>query len=374
MTESVSRRLTRSINLMPQELQFILNLLLSPEGLVATTLVSVVTIRFFVTLKRGLLDLSISTVRQAWLMWGVFFCMAAASVFHLINMRFGANSNTLSWLWAAILAIVSYILISAISVEISPLRPRWNWPILGGALTVIVILLAIVWLPASSAFFSEYGFLIGHFFFAIYLFVVVFRLAVPAFYWSYTHETQPPMKIRFALMVITNIAVAVWMVNSLTDNICRLMGWPYNQDPVYYALLLILLPSFVLSYLLPASYFVKFVVLTQYFADLVTLWMMRQLENKIAQMTHTVLAPLGMRDWLLTPGSSIYCSAIAIFDSRKRLAQAEVTDARKIAADIERVARPDLSYPVIVSQLRQIWLYQAIPWLNLDTSRSLTHV
>lgn len=347
-------------------------LLISPEGIVAVTLVSVVTVRFVLTLRRGYLDFNSSAVRQALLMWSVYFCLIAASVFHLVNMHFGANSNTLSWILAAMAATVAYILVSAISVEISPLRPRWNWPILTGVLTIIIIMLATVWLPTFSTFFSVYGFLIGHLCFSIYLFVVVFRLVVPAFYWSYSHETQPPMKIRFALMILVHLDVAVWMVNSLTDNICRFMGWPYNQDPVYYVLLMILVPSFMLSYLLPASYFVKFVVLTNYFVDLATLLMMRQLENKIAKLIHTVSVPLGARDWLLTPGSSIYCSAIAIFDSRKRLAQATVGGARKIAADIEKIARPDLPYPVIVRQLRRVWLSEALPWLNLKSGQTIT--
>jgi hypothetical protein len=262
------------------------------------------------------------------------------------------------------------MLVAAICVEISPIRPRWNWPILAGALTISLILIATLWLPTYSAVFSVYGELIAHVCFALYLFVVIFRLVVPAFFWSFQHETQTPMRLRFALMITTHVAIAAWMVNSLIENTCLLLGWSYNQDPIYYILLTVAAPSFVLSYLLPASYFVKFIVLMNYIIDLATLLMMRNLENKIAALTQAGATPGSLREWVWTPGSAIYRSAIAIFDSRKRLAQANNTDARILAAEIEKIARPDLPYPFVIRRLRRIGLATTFQAARSVVSRS----
>ncbi len=312
--------------------------------------------RFAATIRNGSMARNHSARRQALFMWGVYFCIALAATLLLISKL------TQSPIWIvvserSIVAIAGYLLTAAVCYELAPeLRAYRKILILAGALASVVITLTL------AADESLHTGVIGLAIFEYYIFLVVARVVIPAFAKSFEQEIHPPMRLRLLTMILTHVAVVLWMLNSITDHLLHLIGINYDESLLYTIALVTAVPTFISAYLLPAAYFVGVVRLWEYFCNLMAFWHIRSLEKTICRLLEKPSMTLPLIGVLRFPQEAVYMSLIAIFDLRKRIALCPDPLAQAISRRLEDIASPDLSYEYQVRSLATI--ARDITWLR----------
>lgn len=334
-------------------------------GLINLTLWSAVVVRFGVVVRRWP---NLKAQRQAWLSWAGYFTIALASTLYNPAVQNYLNRTLGLWfnktLYVGAMVVIIYVMWSDLCCDFAPhLRPRWNWPLYVGLLTIGAggLLTGAVSSGKLTPAFVVPGSTPAGILFAAFLMVVVGRINVPALTWAYRHEAQRPMRLRFLVMSLVHATVAFWVPISIVEHLVVATGRIFSLAPIYALLMGVFTVTFVASYLLPATYFVRLVQAYDYFRDLRTFLLIRRIERAAARWTGQDPAPIGIADILRSPAAAIYRSVIAIFDCHKPLKEQSDSAPHWLGARLDRIARPDLAYSEIIAYLRDIGRHHLRP-------------
>jgi hypothetical protein len=302
--------------------------------------------RFVATIRHASTTDRRYSMKQAWLMWGTYLCVALAATLFTI----GLSHEWLTQIFIvgqSLVAIVGNLLLAGVGYETAPhLRRYRRRRIIAGLLTQILCTITL----ASPI--PEWN-IIGRLFFAFYLLLVQVRVITPALYHAYRQEEQPLMRLRFAIMVFAPYAVILWMINSLLDNSLTFLHLPYDQNPLYYLSLILASASFVIGYLLSTRFFLRGITFYIYFQNLWTFYVIQLLEKYFASLVGLSPSVLPFSTVVNSPDVAVYRSVMSILDKRKNLLAVQPADAL-FRFELDRVASPDLGYGEIVHGLRQI--------------------
>lgn len=195
------------------------------------------------------------------------------------------------------------------------------------------------------------------FLYLAFVLVIVARINLPALMWAHHHERQRPMRLRFLVMWVPQLAVAAWALASVAQHLALGIGYFFNFTPIYIFLMASFTITFIAAYLLPVSYFVRLAQALNYLAGLQTFVFIRLAEKRIVQLLGREALPIRKAEFLKTPEQSIYRTVIAILDARKSLKE-NTLPPQQVIAKLDAAACPQLSYPEVVEHLRQIGLEQ----------------
>ncbi len=304
--------------------------------------------RFVATIRHASTTDRRYSMRQAWLMWGTYFCVALAATLFTIGLSHDLPTQIFI-VGQSLVAIVGHILLAGVGYETAPhLRQYRRQRIIAGLLTQILCAITL----ASPI--PEWN-IIGRLFFAFYLLLTQVRVITPALYYAYRREEQPLMRLRFAIMILAPIAVILWMINSLLDNSFTLMHIPYDQSPLYHLSFVLASGSFMIGYLLSTRFFLDGITLYTYFQNLWTFYAIRLLEKYFARLAGLSPSLLPFSVVMRSPDVAVYRSVMSILDKRRNLLSTPPADA-SLRSELDRVASPELDYGDILQGLRQISL------------------
>jgi|CXWL01.1.fsa_nt_gi hypothetical protein len=327
-------------------------------GLINVVLWSAVVIRFGVVVRRWP---NLNARRQAWLSWAAYFSIALASTLYNPAVQNYLNRALGLWfnktLYVGAMVVIIYVMWSDVCCDFAPhLRPRWNWPLYVGLLTIGVGGL-LTWAVSSGKLtpvFVVPGSTPAGILFAAFLMVVVGRINIPALTSAYRHEAQRPMRLRFLVMSTVHAMVAIWVPVSIVEHLMVAVGRTPNLALIYALIMAVFTLTFVASYLMPAIYFVRLVQAYDYFRDLQTFVFIRRIELAAARWTGEDPVPIGIAEMMRSPAAAIYQSVIAIFDRHKPLKAQSASAPRWLGTRLDRIARPDLAYSEIIAYLRDM--------------------
>jgi hypothetical protein len=190
------------------------------------------------------------------------------------------------------------------------------------------------------------------------------RINLPALIWARQHEQQKPMQLRFLVMSAPQMAVGIWAITSIAQNLTLGLGLSFNFTPIYMALVVIFTATFVPAYMFPVAYFVRLAQLINHLANLKLCFLIRIAEHRVTQVTERELTPIRVIEALKSPDQSIYRMVIAILDARKSLKKQGPTPTQLLRERLDVIARPELGYSEIVEHLGYIGREQMWPLLT----------
>jgi hypothetical protein len=329
------------------------------HGLIALGFWIAVGGRFVVTVRHGI-SRSGSAQRQAWYSWFTFFCIAiAATVYHpaiqsFFATHFGAWFSTVP---RVSMALAAYVVGVHICYESAPqLRPRWNWPLYGGVVTLGLYVLIVRATAAGILPGLPRVSVLADLLFNAFILLIVTQIALPSIRWAHQHEQQRPMRLRFSVMWGMHVIVGLWMLGGITESLVLLAGGHADYGLFFLFLMIVGMVAFTTSHLMPAAYFVYGVRAMDYCADLLTFGLVRFVEICAARWTGRNLRSIPTTEVLIAPALAMYKSVIAIFDARKLLKVQSTLPPRILGTQLDTVARPELEYAEIVRRLRRIGL------------------
>jgi hypothetical protein len=312
---------------------------------------------------RGAHERSTSAAQLARLIWLLFlFIVLAGTVHHPMVSRWmaGALGAWFARIPRVVFAVGAYIMTARACYGFAPsLRPkRWNWPLLLGLMTITsyIIIVALYELGAASLaqppdYYWEY---VADPLFHYYMLLIALRVVLPALALARKREEQRPMRLRFALMSATHLAVVIWMLNDTLHDLGVVVGYGYDPQPVYRLSILLFASTFLFSYFMPASYFVRIVRLSDYLWNLTFFWPIRALQVVCLHWSGRAVPKINPRRLIADPGTAIYRATIDILDTRKALKLHSSKVAQQLGARLDPAAGPDLSYSQVLDELQ--WL------------------
>ncbi len=318
------------------------------EGLTAL-IVGVTVVMRYINIHRREYDPE--TLKKARLMWGIYFCIAAAAVTHFSAIRavfavaFGDWFATLP---RAIAAWVGYTLTIVQCYGLAPhLRARSNWPVWSG----VVMIASYATLVATDA--SWHMGVFGHIIYSSWLAVIAGGIAVRGFAWSFRQERHLPMKLRLAAMVGTHICTVAWMFNDILDRLAMLFHFNYNHDLPYTPVLALLFITFVVGYLTPTRVFVFGAKQVAYFDNLMSFVFARTIECVAANLLGRRRARIDLLTIVRAPDQAVYMSVISLLDMPKKLSRGgDCIIAQALSMRLALVSEPDLHYNEVVRRIR----------------------
>jgi len=336
----------------------------------ATSLVSLVSLsvalfRLAVVLRRSP-KLNSSARRQIWFYWGALLCFAFGTIiYHPFVLNWLKTVDWLITVPRAFLGLTAYILGVHICYEFAPpLRPKWNWPLYVGIFTIVVYGV-LAWLTVSSFHHLKPKTLVPDLVSNAVILTLTTRLAIPSFIWAWQQDSQEPMRLRFLIILVFHIIVAVWVLTGIVESALLTMGVPLDFTFAYTCLGILLGMTFP-AHFVPMQYFV---LMTRALSYLVSLWeflCILALEASVNQWAGRDSTIPGLRNVLKSPGEEIYWGVIAIFDARKllkRRAKVSSEIRRTIGEQLDRIVQLDPEYPDLVRELSRIG--QGLIWFRL---------
>lgn len=336
--------------------------LFSIEGVVVLVGWVVLVARFRATFRRGR-ERSTSASQLARLIWLLFlFIVLAGTVHHPMVSRWMAEALG-AWfarIPRVIFAVGAYIMTAQACYGFAPsLRPkRWNWPLALGLMTIVCYITIVALAEYGGASLTEpldfYWEYVADPLFHYYVLLVAVRVVLPALTLARRREEQRPMRLRFSLMSATHLAVVIWMLNDTVHDLGVAVGYRYDLLPLYRLSILLFASTFLFSYFMPASYFVRVVRLIDHLSDLIVFWPIRALQVVCQRWTGRTVHSIDYRELITDPGTLIYRGTIDILDTRKALKLHSLKEAKQFGAKLDPAADPGLSYSQVVDELR--WL------------------
>lgn len=317
----------------------------------------VVGARFSIAMRRRAGVRTTQADQQAWLLWSVFFAAAMALTSHLSSVHSILAQAYGTWsvdVPQTVISVSAYMLTARVSYSLAPpIAPATHWPRSAGLLAIAAnTLLAYRGHPvAAAAVFNAY------------ILTVTVRVVIPALEWSLAHEAQRPMRWRLSLMNLTQAGVVTWMAVGIIEGLSLTVGHRPLPPVVYGAPLTVIVPSFIVGYLMPATLFVRAIRVYEYGRSLGHLLAVRALEAHAALYTQRAVVPLAWPDILRRPGWALYRTTIAVCDARKLLEQAPGGPGAALARRLRILAESDLDADRLVAHLSSIGRGYALAWL-----------
>lgn len=314
--------------------------------------------RLFLTSHHKLGPSSKSVKRETRLTWGVLLCFTLVITFHALKPILFPAYEWFASIPFAVTAILFMVVWAYLSYEFAPhLRPKWPWPVYTGTMTGAVY----IWLWDSYPDLAQ-----GVFCTEITLLALL--IVIPAHILMCREEQHPPMRLRVLILVITAIMIPLLTLSDLAkitaSTMPSLRFYLHYLDPLAG---IILIGGFLTGYLLPARYFVLFVVwvqrTTEYFQLLLRVPFLRVMECVACEWSGRATRPVSLIEILQSPRSTAYGSVVAIFDSRKVLKDRLHIAAQQVGYKLDILSEPGLSYEQIVNSLTLMGRSYTIPFL-----------